>query len=278
MPDDAQLGPGARAQAKAEARRRFGESIKSLWLRVSPDLSQKQIAELAQTGPTTVSDVMEGKRFPKRDLAQRIVGALGADFNEISGLWDELNALQHGASNVSSRVITRFRDNSEFYAAARESILAATRQIRVTYARQYPPDEVSTPEATEYFATMLDWAGRPGARSVERIFGVPTGSPAARRRAIEYLRRHAAELEQRGLRKYEANVFEYTARADLLNMALFDHEVAYIAVSGHHPQNLSGVRVIGGEYTSLLVAHFEQLLPGCQSLTEYLEDLDRVVG
>lgn len=261
-------------QPRVEACRRFGESVKAFWLRVNPDLTLRDIAEAAQTGPTTVSDVMAGKRFPKKDLAQRIVTGFGGDFDELSGLWDELNALQHGAAKSSPRTITRFRNNSEFYGAARESILATTDQIRVTYARQYPPSGVSTPEAREYFATMLDWAAQPGDRSVTRIFGVPVDSPAARRRVTDYLGQHRAEIEQRKLWNYEVRVFEYTARADLLNMALFDDDVAYIAVSGHHPQNLSGVRVIGNEYTTLLVVHFEQLLAGCKSLADYLDDLE----
>jgi hypothetical protein len=216
---------------------------------------------------------MSGKRFPKKELAQRIVNGFGGDFDELSALWDECNAVQHGATRSPSRTITRFRNNSEFYGAARESILASTEQIRVTYARQYPPSEVSTPEAREYFSTMLDWAAQPGDRSVTRIFGVPVDSPAARRRVTEYLEQHRVEIDRRKLWNYQARVFEYTARADLLNMALFDDGVAYIAVSGHHPQNLSGVRVAGNEYATLLVAHFEQLLAGCKPLADYLDDL-----
>jgi transcriptional regulator with XRE-family HTH domain len=261
-------------QPRAEACRRFGESVKALWLRVNPDLTLREIAEAAQTGPTTVSDVMAGRRFPKKELAQRIVAGFDGDFTDISELWDELNALQHGAVKSTSKVITRFRNNSEFYGAARGSILASTDAIRVTYARQYPPSEVSTSEAREYFAAMLDWADQPGDRSVTRIFGVPVESPAARRRVTDYLIQHRAEIERRELWNYQAHVFEYAARADLLNMALFDDDVAYVAVSGNHPQKLSGVRVIDSDYATLLVTHFEQLLNGCKSLTDYIDDLE----
>jgi hypothetical protein len=276
VPDVESPVPSARI-TKAEAARRFGEAISSLWLRASPDLTQQEIAETCEppVGATTIRDVMHGRRFPKRDIAQRIATAMGADFNDISGLWDDLNALLHALPVASPRIITRYWDNSEFYAAARERILPTTRQIRVTYARQYPPSDVSTPEAVEYFATMLDWAGGPGPRSVQRIFGIPVTSPAARRRIVSYLREHAAEIEHRGLKKYQPYVFEYTAKADLLNMALFDREVAFMAVSRDHPEYLSGVQIIGNDCTSLFVDYFEQLLPGCQPLAEYLEDLDR---
>jgi hypothetical protein len=94
---------------------------------------------------------------------------------------------------------------------------------------------------------------------------------------MSYLQQHALDIEERGITKYQPYVFEYTAKADLLNMALFDREVAFIAVSGHHhPENLSGARILDSEYTTLLVSHFEQLLPGCQPLAEYLEDQDKV--
>jgi hypothetical protein len=272
---------GIGLQPRVEACRRFGEAIKALWLGANPDLPYREIAQAAGTGTTTVSDVMAGRRFPKKDLAQRIVRGFGGDFNELSDLWDDLNALQRGAARSSaqntdspSQAITRFRDNSEFYGAARESILAATDQIRVTYARQYPPNGVITPEAKKYFATMLDWAAQAEHRSVTRVFGVPVESPDARKRVTDYLVQHRAEVERRKLWNYEVCVFEYTARADLLNMALFDEDVAYIAISGHHPRNLSGIRVTDSEYTTLLVAHFEQLLAGCKSLTDYLNDLE----
>lgn len=277
MPNADSPVPSARI-TKNEAARRFGEAIHSLWLRVNPDLTQQEISETCEppVGVTTVRDVIHGRRFPKRDIAQRIVTAIGGDFNDISELWDDLNALWHAQPVTSPRTITRYWDNSEFYAAARERIQPTTRQIRVTYARQYPPSDVSTPEAVEYFATMLDWAAGPGPRQVQRIFGVPVTSPTARLRIVSYLREHQAEMEQRNLKKYQPYVFEYTARADLLNMALFGREVTFIAVSKDHPESLSGMRIVGNDCTSLLVDYFEQLLSGCVPLAEYIEDLDRV--
>jgi hypothetical protein len=121
---------------------------------------------------------------------------------------------------------------------------------------------------------MLEWAAQPGPRSVERIFGVPIANTGLRRLMISYLRQHAMDIEE--ITKYQAYVFEYTANADLLNMALFDREVAFIAVSGPHPENLSGARILDSEYAALLVSFFEQLLPGCQRLEQYLEDQDKI--
>jgi hypothetical protein len=261
---------------QAEARSRWGEALKALLQRVHPDMTITEMARESGLSPTAVRDQLSGSLFPRLERAQRLVAAIGGDWYEIEGLWNELNALKRGFSAPSARVITRYHDNSEFYAAARESISMATRQIRVTYARQYPPPDVSTSEATEYFKEMLDWASGPGARSVERIFGVPVASSGAQERMVSYLQQHALEVKEKGLSKYRPYVFEYTAKADLLNMALFDREVAFIAVSGHHhPENLSGVRIMDSEYATLLVTHFEQMLPGCQPLADYLKQQNR---
>ena len=264
---------------RTEACRRWGEAVRALLQRVNPGMTITEMARESGISQTAVREQLYGNQFPGLERAQRLVAAIGADWYEIEGLWNELNALRRGFGAPSVSVITRYRDNSEFYAAAGESISTATGQIRVTYARQYPPSDVSTPEAAEYFASMLDWAAQPGARSVERIFGVPIASSGARGRMLSYLHQHALEIEEKGLSKYQPYVFEYTAKADLLNMALFDREVAFIAVSGHHhPENLSGVRIMDSEYAALLVSHFEQLLPGCQRLADYLEDQNGAAG
>jgi transcriptional regulator with XRE-family HTH domain len=243
----------------------------------------KDIAQRSGYSATTVSDVVHGKRFPTKDVARAIIAAMGADFGEVDQLWQDLNVSVHHAVPVApagvlddSAAISWYQDNGEFYAAARQSIMTATREIRVTYVRQYAPSEVTTSEAADYFAAILDWAGLPGARSVKRIFGVPAPGLRARGRIIEFLRQHAAETEHRNLGNYQARVYEYTAVADGLNMALFDQEVAFLAVSGFGPQDLSGMRIDNARYTATLVRHFDQLLAGSKELHEYIEDLDQI--
>jgi hypothetical protein len=271
-----------RTDARAEARDRFGQAVTTLWLAGDPPMKIKDIAKRSGYSATTVSDVVHGKRFPTKDVARAIITAMGADFGEVDQLWQDLNVSVHNAVPVTpagvlddSAAISWYQDNGEFYAACRQSIMTATREIRVTYVRQYTPDEVTSTEAADYFDAILDWAGLPGARSVKRIFGVPAPGMRARGRIIEYLRQHVAEIEQRNLRNYQARVYEYTAVADGLNMALFDQEVAFLAVSGFGPQDLSGMRIDSARCTATLVRHFDQLLAGCKELQEYIEDLDR---
>jgi len=243
----------------------------------------REIARRAGYSPTTVSEVVNGRRFPKKEVGECIVGAMGADFEtELGQLWRDLSqslycivpAAPVGVLDDTIRA-TWFQDNSEFYSAARESIATAVREIRVTYVRQYPPSEVSTPEAASYFARMLDWAGEPTARSVKRIFGVPALDSQARRKVIGFLRLHLAEIEKRELRNYQARVYEYTAQGDGLNMALFDRDVAFLAISGFSAQDLTGMRIDDSRFTEYLARHFDQLLPGCTPLGDYIENIDR---
>lgn len=271
----------SQTEMREAALHRFGEAIRMLRRRSAPHMTIRDIAKRAGYSPTSISDVINCKRFPSRHLAECITGAMNVEFEEIRELWEELDesldtippVAPEGVSDANI-CATWFHDNSEFYAAGRDSIMTATREIRVTYVRQYPPDEVSTDEAAKYFAAMLDWAGGPGARSVKRIFGVPALESRARRKILDFLRRHSAEIEQRELKNYQARVYEYTARADGLNMALFDEDVAFLAISGFSAPDLTGMRIDNIQYTKYLVKHFDQLLSGCVLLADYIEDLD----
>jgi hypothetical protein len=250
-------------------------------MRGDPPMRIKDIAERSGFSATTISDVLHGKRFPAKDVAQCIVTAMGADFGDVSELWHELSISVHNAVPVApagvldeAASISRYQDNGEFYAAAHQSIMTASREIRLTYVRQYAPDEVSSSEAAEYFAAILDWAGQPGVRSVKRIWGIPVARTRARRNMLDFLRRHLSEIEGRDLRNYQARVYEYAAVADGLNMALIDQEVAYLAISGFGPQDLSGMRIDSSTFTAALTRHFDQLLAGSKELREYVDDLD----
>lgn len=236
----------------------------------------REIADRSGYGSTTVSDVFHGKRFPKKEVAREIAAAFGGDFQEIGPLWDELRASDRGilpAAPVGVQdtqlAVTVYNNNGEFYAAGRQSIETAIGRIRATYIRQYPPSDVTSPEAAQYFATMLEWARQPGVRSASRIFGIPIASELARRNFLDYLIQHLAETEP--IKNYQARVFEYTARGDGLNMALLDEEVSFLAVSGHGPQNLTGMRIDDDRATKLLIQYFDQLLLGSEPLADYLD-------
>ena len=262
---------------KTEARTKFGEAVADSWLR-SGRMMIKEIAERSGYSATTVSDILHGKRFPKREIAQDIVTTFGGNFSELSQLWHDLSKSVHNAVPITppgvedvTLAASWYMTNSEFYAAGRQAIVAATRDIRVTYIRQCPPNEVTSTEAADYFSSMLDWAAKPGARSVTRVFGVPGGASTARTKLLNFLQQHLAEVNQRDLKNYVPLVFEYTAIADGLNMALFDEDVAFLAISvGYSPQTLSGIRIDSPRYTRALITYFNQLSAGCKHLGDYL--------
>src|SRR5262249_26046569 len=157
-------------------------------------------------------------------VAVDIVGAFGGSFALLDPLWHELSRSVHNVVPVMPPGVeddnfpaSWYSTNSEFYSACRQSILTATRDIRVTYIRQCPPDEVTSAEAAEYFAAILDWAAAPG-RSATRVFGIPGQQSMARSKLLNFLHSHSREITERQLKNYTPLVYEYTARADGLNM------------------------------------------------------------
>jgi hypothetical protein len=86
---------------------------------------------------------------------------------------------------------------------------------------------------------------------------------------------HLQEITDRDLKNYTPLVYEYTARADGLNMALFDEDVSFLAISlGYNSQKLSGVRIDNERYTRSLITYFDQLSGGCTHLRDYLATVD----
>lgn len=276
------LRGGMVSDPKAGPRGRFGEAMTDLWLR-SGKMMIKQIADRSGWSATTVSDILHGKRFPEPiEKAEDIVTAFGGDFEEIRQLWHKCNREMNGPSATRPEGVedvtfpaSWYTTNSEFYDACRQGIMAATQDIRVTYIRQYPPNEITSTEAAQYFAAILDWAAAPGARSVTRVYGVPAEASVARTKLLRFLRLHLQEITDRDLRNYAPLVYEYTARADGLNMALLDEDVSFLAISlGYSPQRLSGIRIDSERYTKSLITYFDQLSAGCTSLADYLAALD----
>lgn len=275
--------PGRRqvSDLRAGPRARFGEAINELWLN-SGKMQIKQIAARSGWSATTVSDILHGKRFPEIQKAEEIVSTFGGNFEQIREQWHKCNREMNGPAAVRPEGVTDvtfpaswYTTNSEFYGACREGVMAAVHDIRVTYIRQCPPNEVTSTEAEQYFAAILDWATEPGARSVTRVFGVPAGPSDARTKLLQFLRLHLREINERNLKSYTPMVYEYTARADGLNMALFDTDVAFLAISvGYRAQRLNGVRFDNEQYTRSLIEYFDQLSAGCTPLTDYLAALD----
>ena len=270
---------GSRSGPGPRSREAFSQKLREIKSVNCPDMPLKKLATECHCSPTTISDIIHGKRWPRRKLAESIVRALGGDWSEVGQLWQDLynpdNSYQDAPKDVGDEdaAMSWYQDNGEFYAAGRQAVDLAARCIRVTYIRQWTPDKLTSREAADYFASILDWAEQPGARSAMRVFGVPTGDEEMRSDIIEFLRDHQKTVRERNLKNYTPKVYEYTVNADGLNMALFDEEVSFIAVSGSNAQRLEGIRIVNKRYTQMMIRYFDQLFQACAPLSSYLASL-----
>jgi transcriptional regulator with XRE-family HTH domain len=75
-------------EAEAKVKVRFGENLSRL--RSQAGLSQRELAERAEMGPTTVAALEEGGGSPRIESLVKVAGALGAEMGELlQGLdWD----------------------------------------------------------------------------------------------------------------------------------------------------------------------------------------------
>ena len=73
---------------KEPGNRALGEFLKAARLRAG--LTQKQVAEAAETTDATVQRVEAGKRGTKRPMLVRLVKAVGADEKEALDLWAQV--------------------------------------------------------------------------------------------------------------------------------------------------------------------------------------------
>lgn len=240
----------------------------------------------------SVTAILRGERLPPtKDFISLLVKVCVAEpelaegrMAHLNSLWEAAKAEQRSGQNLSFPSVTLgengfekswlsatwYGNNCEFYSAAKEYVDTTRERIRVTYVRQTPPTRVTSREAEEYFAAILEWARQPGPHEVTRIIGVPIsdGRPVAP--FLEWMQRHHDMTAD--IHNYEARVMKWSNRGDGLNMALFDKDVSFLAVSGQGGgQNLSGLSVTDPRFTEYLIAHFDQLWHTMEPLGSFLE-------
>ncbi|MGV9309681.1 hypothetical protein ACWDLG_40490 [Nonomuraea sp. NPDC003727] len=145
----------------------------------------------------------------------------------------------------------RYKNNAEFYSALRTAILrGAENQLDVWYVRQAPPSTLAQKEAKQYFDAVLDWAGGNSSRSVRRLICV--NSDAMRKWAMTHFDQ-TCEVQN-----YEAHVVEWDIKADLLNMAIVDERVVFLAFSGGTEQVIRGMSMEDPEAAKYFTDYFNQ--------------------
>ncbi len=244
-------------------------------------------------GRSTVSAILNGRRFPNWEHTAAFVEACGADPSKWRERWLQANRQIEEASKGHPSPFTQlpfisgpeakgdallaahwYRNNREFYEAASARAQQARSEIRVTYTRRYPPTQYTTPASAEYFRTILDWANEDSddERSVRRIIGIPERNGVPDSDMFSWARQHYEDSKH--ILTYEASVLRWTAAADGLNMALIDDSVVFLAFSGGPRQKLNGFSVEDPTFMTYFAAYFDQLWAALQPLGTYLSAVD----
>ncbi|MFC4611555.1 helix-turn-helix domain-containing protein [Streptomyces maoxianensis] len=269
----------------------FAAQLRELRRRTLKEPTEEALARRMGCGRSTVSAILNGRRFPSWEHTASFVEACGGKAEEWKGHWlharRQIDQLRQGSS-VSTLVpvvhppiagdamlaARWYRNNREFYEAASERVRQARSEIRVTYTRRYPPTQYTTRASAEYFEAILEWAAQDSddERCVRRIIGVPEHDGVADRDMLAWARQHHEASKH--ILSYEANVLRWTAAADGLNMALIDDSAVFLAFSGGPRQKLNGFSVEDPTFMSYFAAYFEQLWAALQPLGTYLGTLD----
>lgn len=290
--------------ASQDAVQRFADELDNIY-RASSLRTYETLAKALMCSRTTATAILNGERFPEKDLIPRFIEACAGNASQTQAqtlvdrlyvLWEDaqearrsekrgrhskqsmgpLEAVPILGFTKSSLPVTWYRNNSEFYGAAADYVRSAKSSIRVTYVRQTPPSLVTSPEAKAYFQAILDWASEPGAHGASRILGVPEidGTDGTYDESLlDWARLH--EEETRDIINYEVRVMGWSNRSDGLNMALFDDDTVFFAISGKGSrQHLSGCSFTSAELLDLMVVHFDQLWGSLLDLSGYLRRLN----
>ncbi|MFF7368603.1 helix-turn-helix domain-containing protein [Streptomyces tricolor] len=286
--------PDRRSSAEPpEPQLAFAAELRELRRRTFRKPTEEALARRMGCGRSTVSAILNGRRFPSWEHTAALVEACG----EVPARWRErwlranrqieetgkglrsphlVPPLAGGPDSRGDALLTAhwYRDNREFYEAASARVRQARSEIRVTYTRRYPPTQYTTRASAEYFRTILNWAGQDSddERSVRRIIGIPERAGRPDRDMLSWVRQH--HDDSRHILNYEASVLRWTAAADGLNMALIDDSVVFLAFSGGPRQRLNGFSVEDRTFMTYFAAYFEQLWATLQPLGAYLGDID----
>ncbi|PNE32052.1 hypothetical protein AF335_20085 [Streptomyces eurocidicus] len=271
----------------------FAAELRELRRRTFKKPTEEALARRMGCGRSTVSAILNGRRFPHWEHTAAFVEACGEDPSRWRDRWLRADRqIEEGSKGLRSPVTPLplaagpeaegdallaaywYRDNREFYEAAAAHARRARSEIRVTYTRRYPPTQYTTRASAEYFRTILDWAGEDSddERSVRRIIGIPERDGLPDRDMLSWARQH--HQDSKHILNYEANVLRWTAAADGLNMALIDDSVVFLAFSGGSRQRLNGFSVEDPTFMSYFAAYFDQLWAGLRPLGAYLAEVD----
>lgn len=129
---------------------------------------------------------------------------------------------------------------------------------------EFPPTAFVQKEAKRYFASVLNWAKSDPSRCVRRVICV--NSPEMR----EWVHRHHAETRQ--IANYEARIVEWATNADLLNMAIIDERIVFLAFSGATDQAIRGMSIRDAGVAKYFTDFFNQHWQAATRLTAWVKN------
>ncbi|MET7316034.1 MULTISPECIES: helix-turn-helix domain-containing protein [Streptomyces] len=286
--------PGRRHSPKPpDAQLAFAAELRELRRRTYRKPTEEAFARKMGCARSTVSAILNGRRFPTWEHTAAFVEACGADPSKWRERWLQVNREIEEAAKGQAVPVTPlpflggpeaeadamlavhwYRNNREFYEAASARVQQARSEIRVTYTRRYPPTQYTTPASARYFKTIMEWAGEKSddERSVRRIIGIPERNGVPDSDMLSWARQHYEE--SKNILTYEATVMRWTAAADALNMALIDDSVVFLAFSGGPRQKLNGFSVEDPTFMTYFATYFDQLWAALQPLGAYLSTVD----
>lgn len=192
----------------------------------------------------------------------------------LRGTYDVVRQIQSELAEVRAEMAghqcMRFRhynNNAEFYSALSEALLASAEyRLDVWYVRIAPPTTFAQKEAKRYFDSVLAWARANPSRTVRRLICV--NSPAM----SQWARNHHTQTKR--VRNYEAHVVEWDIQADLLNMAIVDEKLVFLAFSGQTDQVIRGMSMDDAESAKYFSHFFDQHWATSKRLSEWATSRD----
>lgn len=279
----------------ASAQLAFAKRLRDLRLHAGHP-SEQWLANQVQVSRTTISDILNGRRFPQWDIVKRFVVACGEDPADWRQPWldaatardTQLHAPPRSEEALEQPMVAElpigrahlsavwYRDNPEFYRAAAEQLRKTQSEIRVTYVRRSPPTHYTSSASADYFQAVLDWARASDCsddtqRSVRRIIGIRENNGIPDPGLLGWAWQHHDETSD--ILNYEARVLRWQVAADGLNMALLDDRVAFLAFSDGSRQKLNGFSIEDPTFLHYFVGYFDQLWHNLVPLDDYLGDM-----
>lgn len=164
-----------------------------------------------------------------------------------------------------STPVSYFSDNREFYGDLAKHVASTAKyKLAVSYFRGSPPTNFTQDEAKDYFAEVLSWAKDNPSRAVRRIICVDTDEMRT------WIDQHLDETA--GIANYEARIISGLGNIDLLNVAILDNHLVYLAFSGPTGQHMSGMSMEGPRACEYFKEYYDKVWSNAKPMKDWIEE------